>query len=237
MPRDPRNPFVPDLEGAPLQLTFDSRSLSKLTGQERGDADFLISLSGTEHVDGLVAWAQEGFAPDVPAAEMRPGRGNLDSITVGLRGEPEGFIGGIPYADQWVEMAERDGLSESEKEWFVYCGRVTAFHSRAGRHLFVTADRKLLRERSEGKSLWRRHRVFSVRESLALVGVLTRIYDRTYYEVRPGARRSISNYTAFFQLAGTEMPSRLRFVRGWLASRGPEHRSNARTAATAAVSA
>jgi hypothetical protein len=218
MARDRRNPFAPDLEGAPLQLTFDSRSLAELTGKERDDADFLISLSNTDHVDGLVAWSREGFAEGVPAAVMRPGRGQCDSITVSLQGQPEGFIGGIPYADQWKKLAEQDGLNERDTEWFVHYGRATAFHSHADRHLFVTADRKLLRERNEGKQLWRRHRVFSVRESLALVGVLMRIYGTSYYDVRPGYQRGFSNYTAFFELAGTEMPNRLRFVRGWLTS-------------------
>jgi hypothetical protein len=216
VPIDRRNPFAPEPEGAPLLLTFDSRSLSDLTGQQRDDVDFLISLSHTKHVDGLVVWARDGFAPNVPAAEMRPGRGYLDSITVGLRGEPHGFIGGIPYADQWNEIAEREGLNERDTEWFVHYGRATAFHRSSERHLFVTADRRVLREGAQGKTMWIRNRVFSVPQALALVGALMRIYGRTCHEARAGYQRSISNYTAFFHLAGTEMPNRLRFVRGWL---------------------
>jgi hypothetical protein len=68
---DRRNPFEPELEGAPLELTFDSRSLSALGGQERDDVEFLMSLSHTSHVDGLVAWALPGFAQNLRAVQTR----------------------------------------------------------------------------------------------------------------------------------------------------------------------
>jgi hypothetical protein len=75
MAADQRNPFDPDLDGAALRLTFDSRSLRSLSGDRRSEAEFLLSLAHTEKIDGLVVWAEEGFAPDLPAAEMLPGRG------------------------------------------------------------------------------------------------------------------------------------------------------------------
>jgi hypothetical protein len=68
-----RNPFEPDVDGPPLRLTFDSRSLASLTGLARSDADFLISLSHTPRVDGLVAW-QLPASPTtfLPASRARP---------------------------------------------------------------------------------------------------------------------------------------------------------------------
>jgi hypothetical protein len=99
---DRRNPFEPELDGAPLQLTFDSRSLSALGGQERADAEFLMSLSHTRHVDGLVAWALPGFAENLPAVQPRPTPGRPDDLTVSLSDDQEGFIGGIPMSGQWA---------------------------------------------------------------------------------------------------------------------------------------
>jgi hypothetical protein len=64
-----------------------------------------------------VIWAEDGFAPGLPAAETRPGRGHLGSVTVGLRGDPEDFIGGIPMASQWERMATEHGLTQQETEW------------------------------------------------------------------------------------------------------------------------
>jgi hypothetical protein len=205
-----------------LQLTFDSRSLSSLVGEERDDVEFLMSLSHTDHVDGLVAWALPGFAEHLPAAETRPTPGYPDDLTVSLTDDPEGFIGGVPMSGQWARMATDYELRERQSEWLIHYGKVTSFHYHAGRHLFVTADRGLLRGREQGpfRQTWRRHGVFSVYQALALVGALMRIYGRTYYQVESNYRRSLTNYTVFFHLAGAAMPNRLRLVRRWLQVEG-----------------
>jgi hypothetical protein len=221
MLRDRRNPFEPESDGAPLQLTFDSRSLSSLDHQERADADFLMSLSHTERVDGLVAWALPGFAEDLPAVETRPTAGRPDDLTVSLTDDPKGFIGGVPMSGQWARMAAEHELSACESEWFVHYGQVTAFHFHAGRHFFVTADPKLLRDRQEGpfRRIWQRHRVISVHQALALVGALMRIYGRSYDRVEGNYRHYLTNYTLFFMLAGAALPNRLRLAHRWLRSR------------------
>jgi hypothetical protein len=221
---DRRNPFEPELEGAPLELTFDSRSLSTLAGQERDDVEFLMSLSQTSHVDGLVAWAFPGFAENLPAVETRPTPGRPDDLTVSLTDDPKGFIGGVPMSGQWARMAADYEMTERQSEWLIHYGQVTSFHYHARRHLFVTADRQLLRGREEGpfKQTWRRHGVFSVYQAIALVGALMRIYGRTYDHVEPNYQHYLTNYTVCSHLAGAAMPNRLRLIRHWLQVEGKE---------------
>ena len=218
MAPDQRNPFDPELDGAALRLTFDSRSLRSLSGHERSEAEFLLSLAHTEKIDGLVVWAEEGFAPDLPAAEMLPGRGHLDSVTVGLHGEPE-VIGVIPLADQWQQMAMQYELSERDGEWLVHYGIATSFHSRAGRHFFVTMDRELLRARGTGpfRSLWRGTGICSVREALFHAGALMRVYGWLCDDVEPdGYTHRTSVYMLRTELAVAGLPNRKRLFR-WLA--------------------
>lgn len=218
MAADQRNPFDPELDGAALRLTFDSRSLPSLSGDKRSETEFLLSLTHTEKIDGLVVWAEEGFAPDLPAAEMLPGRGYLDSVRVGLHGEP-GLIGAIPLVDQWQQMATQYELSERDSEWLVHYGLATSFHSRAGRHFFVTMDRKLLGARRSGpfRSLWRGTGICSVREALVHAGALMRVYGWLYDDIGPGGyTHRTSVYTLRTELAVAGLPNRKRLYR-WLA--------------------
>ena len=207
-----------------MELTFDSRSLSSSAGHERDDAEFLMSLSQTSHVDGLVAWAHPGFAETLPAVETRPTPGRPEDLTVSLTDDPKGFTGGVPMSGQWARMATDYGMTERQSEWLIHYGQVTSFHYHAGRHLFVTADRQLLRGRDAGpfKQTWRRHGVFSVYQALALVGALMRIYGRTYDHVEPNYQHYLTNYTVWFYLAGAAMPNRLRLVRHSLQVKGKE---------------
>jgi hypothetical protein len=215
---DRRNPFEPEAEGALLRLTFDSRSLSRLTGQARADADYLVSLSHTPQIDGLVAWALPGFAEDVPACFACPTPGRPDDLTVSLTDDPRGFIGGVPMSGQWAKIAESYEMTGERHDALVHYGQVTTFHRNAGRHLFVTADRELLRARDEGplRRTWLQHGVVSVGQALALAGALMRIYGRSYENAESRYLQYLNNYTVFFHLTGAAMPNRLRFVKRWL---------------------
>lgn len=215
---DERNPFDPDPEGPSLRLTFDSYSLSRLSGRQAEEAEFLYSLCDAEEIDGLVTWATPGFAPNLPAAVMGEERGHLDSVKVTMLGEVGGFIGGIPYIDQWRELAERLQLTGTDRERIIETGPRLAFHQSSKRHLFVCGDGTLLAQRGKSPytNLWKG--VFSVRETLELVGAALRARGKVYEEVRGGYSSAITNYGVRFHLAVAAVPNRRRmakWVRGF----------------------
>jgi hypothetical protein len=216
MPVGDRNPFDPDLDGTPLLLTLDSHSLSQSEGRDAEEVSFLISLCDTKEIEGLVTWALPGFAPNVPAAVTDPERGIRDSVTVRLRGEENGFIGGIPLYGQWERLANDYDLTGNKRERLLRYGPALAFHRSSKRHCFVCADRKLLSERGKSpfKNIWKG--VFSVRESLAMVGAALRSYGRIYEEADQGYSLGISNYTVRAELAVAALPNRRRMFQ-WLA--------------------
>jgi hypothetical protein len=216
-----RNPFDPDLDGTPLLLTLDSHSLSQLEGRSAEEASFLISLCDTKEIEGLVTWALEGFAPNVPAAVMDTDRGIEDSVTVRRRGETTGFIGGIPLFGQWERLANDYDLTGNKRDRLLRYGPALAFHRNSKRHFFVCADRKLLSERGKSpfKNIWKG--VFSVRESLAMVGAALRPYGRIYEEADQGYSLGITNYTARTDLAVAALLNRRRIFQ-WLAQQDPQ---------------
>lgn len=216
-----RNPFDPDLDGTPLLLTLDSHSLSQLEGRDAEEASFLISLCDTKEIQGLVTWSLEGFAPNVPAAVMDADRGLEDSVTVRLRGEKAGFIGGIPLYGQWERLANDYDLTGNKRDRLLRYGPALAFHRSSKRHCFVCADRKLLSERGKSpfKNIWKG--IFSVRESLAMVGAALRPYGRIYEEADQGYSLGITNYTARTDLAVAALPNRRRIFQ-WLAQQDPQ---------------
>jgi hypothetical protein len=220
MPIGERNPFDPDLDGTPLLLTLDSRSLSRLEGRDAEEAAFLVSLCDTREIEGLVTWAEAGFAPNVPAAVMRPGRCHEDSVTVSLQGETSGFIGGIPLFGQWERLANEYELTGDKRTRLLHYGPILAFHRSSKRHLFVCADRGLLGERGKSpfKNIWKG--IFSVRESLAMIGAALRPYGRIYEEADGGYSLGINNYTARTNLAVAALPNRRR-IHQWLAKQDP----------------
>lgn len=219
--RDERNPFDPDPEGPPLRLTFDSHSLACLGGRQAEEAQFLYSLCDADEIDGLVTWATEGFAPNVPAAVMGEERGHLDSVEVRMLGEVGGFIGGIPYIDQWRELAEGLQLGDRDRERVVETGPRLAFHQSSKRHLFVCGDRALLAQRGKSPytNLWKG--VFSVRETLELVGAALRARGKLYEEVKGGYSSAITNYGVRFHLALAAIPNRHRVAK-WLGGFDPK---------------
>jgi hypothetical protein len=222
MPIDERNPFDPDFEGPPLRLTLESRSLSRLRGREAEEAEFLSSLCDADEIDGLVTWAREGFAANVPAAVMKPGRHREDSVAAGMLGEPDdGFIGVIPHFGQWERLGEQLQLGEADCQRLIHTGPALAFHQSSKRHLFVCGDRALLAQRGKPPftNLWRG--IFSIRETLALVGAALRARGKIYEEVRGGYSSAITNYGVRFNLAVEAMPNRRRLAQ-WLRSQDPK---------------
>ena len=109
-------------------------------------------------------------------------------------GEVGGFIGAIPYIDQWREMAEQLQLTRRDRERVVETGPRLAFHQSSKRHLYVCGDKALLAQRGKSpyKNLWKG--VFSVRETLELVGAALRARGKVYEEVRGGYFSAITNY-------------------------------------------
>jgi hypothetical protein len=218
MAREP-NPFDPTLERTPLQLSLDSRSLSNLQGSDAADAAFLISLCDAKEIDALVTWAEPGFAPNLPAAVITPeSRGHQDSVAVRRLSEPPGgFIGVIPLFGQWERLANQYELRGAKRERLTHYGPILAFHEQSNRHLFVCADRKLLNERGKSpfKNIWKR--IYSVRETLAMVGAALRPYGYIYEEVDNGYSRYLTNYTVRDHLATAALPNRIRLAR-WISS-------------------
>ena len=212
---DERNPFDPDPEGSALRLTLDSRSLSRLDGDAADEAEFLYSLCDSHELDGLTTWAMDGFASNVPAAVMRPGRGHEDSVAVSMFGEEHGYIGVIPLFGQWERLAGDLELSPDDHERLIETGPRLSFHRSSKRHLFVCGDPVLLAQRGKSPftNLWKG--IFSVRETLALVGAALRPYGKLYEEVEGGYSRAISNYTVRNELAVAGLPNRRRIFQ-WL---------------------
>lgn len=224
MTRHEPNPFDPDRELVPLELTFDGRSLPELSSRERQELDFLISLCDTDEIDGMVVWAREGFQPRLPAAVMNGECGPRDSAKVGLAGEKHSWIGTLPLVGQWDRLAAEYELGEDGRSWLNYYGTATSFHKSSKRHVFVTADHRLLGERREGpfQNIWRSGQIFSVREALMLAGVTTSAHGHLYEEVRQGYQRRISTYSARTDLAVASLPNRRR-IYAWLEQKDPRN--------------
>jgi hypothetical protein len=211
------NPFEPRLEGVPLLLTLDARSLPDLSGEERERAEFLCELCLTPTLDGLWTWGPSPLPGGLPQAELRPDKAGRDDRAVGLVGEPHGFIGGVAVWSSHERAADHYGLEGAAREWFIYYSTTTKFHTNVRRHFFVTADQRLLSEWREGprQDYWRRGRVVPVAGALRLAGEVMLAQQRVYDEARQGYTHRVSAYTLYFYLAPELAPSRIRLHR-WL---------------------
>ena len=172
----------------------------------------------------MVVWAREGFLHGLPAAAMDSERGHRDSAKVSLAGEKHSWIGTLPLVGQWDRLAAEYELGEDGRNWLNYYGTATSFHKSSKRHVFVTADHRLLGERREGpfQNIWRSGQIFSVREALMLAGVATSAHGHLYEEVRQGYQRRISTYSARTDLAVAGLPNRRR-IYAWLEQQDPRN--------------
>lgn len=210
------NPFQPRLEGVPLLLTLDARSLSTLTGEDRERAEFLCELGLTPAVDALWSWGAEPLVTGLPQAELRPLDEGRDDRAVGLVGQPHGFIGGVAGWSTHERIADSYELVGPAREWFTYYSTATKFHTNAKRHFFVTADSRLLSERRAGprQGYWQRARVAPVAGALRLAGQVMLAQERIYDKGAPYTSEA-SAHTLYFYLAPELAPSRIRLHR-WL---------------------
>jgi hypothetical protein len=215
---DPGNPFEPRLEGVPLLLTLDARSLSGLCGEDREKADFLSELCLTPAADGLWTWGAVPLDPRVPQTEQRPFDELNDARAIGLVDEPRGFIGAVRAWSSHERLADETyQLTGAAKDWFIYYSTATQFHRNARRHFFVTADAQLLSEWRRGprQQYWQQRRIVTVSGALRLAGQVMLARQAVYDEATPNYRHYASPYTLYFYLAPDLAPSRIRLHR-WL---------------------
>jgi hypothetical protein len=216
MPRTAENPFQPRLEGVPLALTIDGKSLG---GQDADpeERDFLLELAATPLVDALALDAS-------PELEVQGWRRYLadpdlqrDSRPIAQTGAPGHFFGGVQPWSARERRADELGLTGGRREWFLYYEAVTWYHRNSGRHFFVTADRRLLRELNAAESAgnWRDRRIVSISQALRFVGLLMVSRNTLYLEARNGYTRTADPYNLYFELAYALAPSRVR-LHSWL---------------------
>lgn len=203
------NPYVPRLEGPPVPLTFDGRSLSNLQGEQWREFNFLLSLTHTPLVEAAVLDADEHFAPDLRHWYLADPDRELDHRLVKEAGSERGFVGGVtPWASR-EKRADANGLAGSEREWFLYYEAATEFHRRSSQHFYVTEDPAVLSQVEAGGS-WAGRRTIPVRRALQLVGLVMRGRESLYLDARPGYLSTASNYDFYFYLGHALAPTRVR---------------------------
>src|SRR3954452_15498272 len=128
---DQQNPFEPRLEGVPLLLTLDARSLSGLDDEARERAEFLCELCLTPAVEGLWTWGTPPLDSRLPQTELRSRDEAADACAVGLVGEPRGVIGVVRAWSSQERLADTYELKGSAADWFIYYSTATQFHRNA----------------------------------------------------------------------------------------------------------
>jgi hypothetical protein len=215
---DQRNPFEPRLEGVPLVLTLDARSLSNLDGEARERAEFLCELCLTPAVEGLWTWGAAPLDSQLPQTELRPLDEVADARAVGLVGEPHGFIGVVRSWSSHERLAgDTYELTDSAADWFIYYSTAAQFHHNARRHFFVTEDPRVMSEFRDGprQQYWQQRRIVTIGGALRLAGQVMLAREEVYDEATPSYRHHASSYTVYFYLAPELAPSRIRLHR-WL---------------------
>lgn len=211
------NPFQPRLEGAPLLLTLDARSIPALEGEDREQVAFLCELCLTPAVDGLWTWGAQPLGAGIPQTELRPQHSRGDDRAVGVVGQAEP-IGGVAMWSSHERLADQTfELTGDDRDWFLYYSTTTKFHVNKRRHFFVTADDRLLSELLGGRrqAYWQRNRVVSVHSALAFAGRAMRAREAIYHEAEPGYTNQASPFGLYFYLGPDLAPSRIRLHR-WL---------------------
>jgi hypothetical protein len=206
------NPFEPRLEGVPLSLTLDGRSLSRAQDESARERDFLLRLAAAPVLDVRVLdW------PELSSSDVLHGRLAAPDVTRDMRvieqaDAPGAFFGAVQPWSSREKRADRLGLRGTEREWFLYYEAVTWYHRNSARHLFVTSDRRLLRGlEEEGESgRWSGRRIVTVRKALQLVGWMMLARELLYLDAEGTYTRSTTPYTLYFKLTGMLGPARKR---------------------------
>ncbi len=123
-----KNPFEPRLEGAPLLLTLDGKSLSRLSGEPRREFAFLLPLTRTPLVDPLLLDAPDGLADHLARGYVAEPALDRDHRVIRQVGSQGGFFGGVRPWTSRERRADELGLSGEQREWFLYYEAVTWFH-------------------------------------------------------------------------------------------------------------
>lgn len=212
-----KNPFDPRLDGVPLLLTLDGKSLSRLAGEPQRELTFMLALTRTEFLDALLLDAPDGLADHLPRGYAAAPDVERDARAINQVGSSGGFFGGVRPWSSRERRADKMGLNGEQREWFLYYETVTWFHRNSKRHFYVTSDEQLLSElrNSARENWWGGRRIITVRAALHFVGWLMRSRNTIYLDVRPNYTRSSRNYD-FYSFTGHYLaPSRVRLHR-WL---------------------
>jgi len=170
----PANPFERENFATPLRVLLHTASLAQLAGREREEAELLVSLGHSPFADNWLTWGEHDFGEGISHARLGAGlRDNEDTLAIEVSYDGGGSLLRTVLVDwwQWPQRADEryDGV-ERDRALDAYAGaRLTAA---ADRHLFVCAEPTLLAER--GLPPWEDLNVVTVREALAVVGLLMR---------------------------------------------------------------
>jgi len=170
----PANPFERENFAIPLRILLHTASLAQLAGREREEAELLVSLGHSSFADIWLTWGEHDFGEGLSEARLGAGlRDNEDTLAIEVSNDGGGSRLRTALGDwwQWPQRADElyDGV-ERDRALDAYAGaRLTVA---ADRHLFVCGEPTLLAER--GLPSWRDLNVVTVREALAVVGLLMR---------------------------------------------------------------
>lgn len=183
----PANPFERENFAIPLRLLLHTASLAQLAGCERDEAELLVSLGYSPFADTWLTWGEHDFGEGLSAARLgaglRDGEDGSLLVEVSYDDDSSGLTTALLNWCQWPQRAdERYAGTERDRALDAYAGALLA--TAADRHLFVCAESTLLTER--GLPPWRDLNIVTVREALAVVGLLMRqrgrcdlFYDET----------------------------------------------------------
>lgn len=193
----PANPFERANYDVPLLFVIHTASVEALRSSARDDAELLVSLGHSPYADIWFTWGDQTFGPGF--GEARVGAELSDEnevlpVEVSYDAGKSRLRTGVPAWWEWQHRArERYDGPAHERALDAYAGaRLT---NTTDRHLFVTADPSLLSERRNPP--WGDVNIVTVREALALVGLLMRQRGRCdlfYDETGPFERSDAARF-------------------------------------------
>jgi len=209
------NPFEPTLDGVPLVVTLDGRSLSSISGRDLDEALFLLSLCHHSPFLDAVVLGSSGVAHNLPEWYVAEPDPQQDYRLICQR-DTDLALGGVQPWSSRERRVDDAGLSGLKREWSLYYEAATWFHQNSDRHLFITADKEVV-EKFGAAATGSSRQVFSVRGALLLIGLLMRTRDCIY--IGRGSEKT-SNFNFYFLLSHSLAPARIR-LHQWHGARGP----------------